>query len=231
MPDEMFTQLPTVANAAMSDIICAVQGYVGANDPGLSVQETLQQVFNLFKSNVILYNAGNPNGFVAGTTYQLCWDTTNGILYVCTTSGTAVTAVWSKSVTLTAGSGITIVQNSNNIVISASDIGLSWNNVTTTTTTMVIGNAYVTNNTSRVILTLPETSSFGDIILIVGQGSGGWKVVYGAAQYIQLGEDASTPTTGNIASTNPYDAISLVCVIANTTWQNFAAPQGNITIV
>lgn len=231
MPDEMFTQLPPVANAMMSDIICAVQGYVSTTNPGLSVQETLQQVYSLFKTNIILYNAGNPNGFVAGTTSQLCWDTTDGILYICTTSGTSSTAVWSKTITLTAGSGITIVQNANNIVISTSDLGLSWNNITTTSATMVAGNGYVTNNASRVILTLPTISAFGDIIFVVGQGSGGWRIVYGAGQKIQVGEDSSTITTGNIASTNQYNAISLVCVAANTIWQNFSGPQGNITIV
>jgi hypothetical protein len=73
----------------MTDIICAVQGASLPNVLGLSVQETLQQVYNLFQSNIILFYAGNPNGFVAGTTYQLCWDTVDQILYVCTTSGTA----------------------------------------------------------------------------------------------------------------------------------------------
>lgn len=44
--------------------------------------------------------AGSPNGSVAGTAgspgipASAYWDTTNNILYVCTTTGTAVTAVW-----------------------------------------------------------------------------------------------------------------------------------------
>lgn len=91
---EKFPQLPTVSSAVMSDIICAVQGYVSPSNIGVSVQETLQQVYNLFQANIILFYAGNPNGNVAGTTYQFCWDTVNSILYLCTTSGTASTAVW-----------------------------------------------------------------------------------------------------------------------------------------
>lgn len=45
--------------------------------------------------------AGNPNGNVAGTAgsgsipADAIWDTTNSILYICTTTGTAVTAAWS----------------------------------------------------------------------------------------------------------------------------------------
>lgn len=87
MSNEKFTQLPTVTSALAGDIICAVQG-------GVSVQETLQQVLNLVLSETILNFAGNPNGNVAGTIYQLCWDTTNHILYICTTTGSTTTAVW-----------------------------------------------------------------------------------------------------------------------------------------
>lgn len=87
MANEKFTQLPTVVSATLNDIIAAVQG-------GVSSQETLGQVFTLMLANTILNNAGNPNGAVAGSVYQLCWDRTNNLLYVCTTSGNAATAVW-----------------------------------------------------------------------------------------------------------------------------------------
>lgn len=45
-------------------------------------------------------NAGNPNGSVAGTASSsgvlpsMCWDRTNAVMYVCTTTGTTTTAVW-----------------------------------------------------------------------------------------------------------------------------------------
>lgn len=87
MANEKFSQLPTVPSSAMGDVIAAVQS-------GTSVQETLQQVFNLYLSNTISHYNGNPNGFVAGVVYQLCWDTNNLIMYVCTTSGNAATAIW-----------------------------------------------------------------------------------------------------------------------------------------
>ena len=89
MANEKFTQLPTVTNATVNDIICAVQG-------GVSSQETLQQVINLGLSQTILSYAGNPNSNVAGNTYQFCWDTSDNILYTCTTSGSTVTAVWTQ---------------------------------------------------------------------------------------------------------------------------------------
>jgi hypothetical protein len=229
--EEMFTSLPTVATAQMTDIICAVQGYVSPSSLGLSVQETLQQVYNLFQSNVILFNAGNPNGAVAGNTFQLCWDTVDLLLWVCTTTGSAAGAVWTKSIQLTAGSGISIAQSGSNITISASVSALAWNLITGSSVTMASNNAYVANNAGLVTLTLPTVSSFGDIIYVTGIGSGSWRIVYGSGQYIQVGHTASTTTTGNVGSSNTFDAIDLVCTVANTSWQAFNGPQGNLTIV
>jgi hypothetical protein len=103
--EEMFTSLPSTGSALMSDIICAVQGYSSPTVVGLSVQETLQQVFNLYLANTILFNSGNPNGVVAGNTFQFCWDTLDASLYICTTTGSASTAVW----TLVASSAASII--------------------------------------------------------------------------------------------------------------------------
>jgi hypothetical protein len=90
MANKKFTQLPTVPNATLDDIICAVQG-------ASSVQETLSQIQELMLDNTIFSFAGDPNGNLAGATYQLCWDTVNDILFICTTTGTALTAVWTQS--------------------------------------------------------------------------------------------------------------------------------------
>jgi hypothetical protein len=232
--EEMFTSLPAVSNATMNDIICAVQGYAGSANLGLSVQETLGQVYALFQSNVILYNAGNPNGVVAGTTYQLCWDTTNNILYVCTTSGAASSAVWKKSIMLTAGSGIAITQAGNTITVSSIDGGLAWNNVVTAAVTMVSNNAYVANDASSLVtLTLPVTSAFGDVIYVLGQSSGGWSIAQNAGQKIIIGTGVSTAgASGSVSSTHANDSIMLGCVVANTTWQSIGSPQTNgLTIV
>ena len=94
MSNVMFTGLPTVANATLSDIICAVQG-------GVSVQETIQQISTLLLENTVLNYAGNPNNNVAGVTFQLLWDTMDEELWVCTTTGTATTAVWMRAGSVT----------------------------------------------------------------------------------------------------------------------------------
>lgn len=84
---EKFTQLPTVIQSGLGDIIAAVQG-------GVTSQQTLQQVANLILSNTILYYDGNPTTHVAGRIYQLCWDRLNEEMYVCTLTGSELTAVW-----------------------------------------------------------------------------------------------------------------------------------------
>jgi hypothetical protein len=233
MANERITDLPTVTNASLSDIFYAVQGYVSPSSPGLSVQETGQQLADLFLSNSILFNAGNPNGSVAGKTYQLCWDTTNTILYVCTTTGSSTTAVWTKSITLTAGSGITIAQGGNTITISTSGSAMTWNEVVGTSASMTTNNGYVSNNAGLVTLTLPTTASFGDTLEIIGKGAGGWIIAQGASQQIVVGNASSTAGAGgSVASTNRRDSTQLVCTTANTVWTVRGAPQSaGLTIV
>ena len=45
---------------------------------------------------VMLTNAGNPSGTVAGVLNWLCLDTTGHTLYVCTMSGSAANATWAS---------------------------------------------------------------------------------------------------------------------------------------
>jgi hypothetical protein len=208
--EEMFTSLPTVSTAQMSDIICAVQGYVSPSNLGLSVQENLQQVYNLFQSNVILSNAGNPNGVLAGTTYQLCWDTVDLILWVCTTSGTTTTAVWTECIN----------PQSN------------WINETTTPISLVADKKYVANNGATLItFTLPTTAAFGTTIEISGLSSGGWTIAQNSGQSINFGNEVTTTGVGgSLSSSNKNDYIKILCVTANMTW-NVIGSIGNITIV
>lgn len=206
----MFTSLPAVATAQMSDIICAVQGYVSPLNLGLSVQENLQQVYNLFQSTIILSYPGNPNGFVAGTTYQLCWDTVDLLLYVCTTSGTTSSAVWTPCISSES----------------------SWINQTSSPVTIVPDRKYLVDNGASVVaFTLPATAAFGTQIEIAGFSSGGWTLAQAAGQSINFGSKATTTGVGgSLASSNQNDYVKLVCVTANTTW-NVIGSIGNITIV
>ena len=208
--EEMFTSLPTVSNSTLNDIICAVQGYVSPSSLGLSTQQTLQQVYNLFQSNIVLSNAGNPNGAVAGTTYQLCWDTVDLVLWVCTSSGTASTAFWIKCIN----------PQSN------------WVDVTRSPVTAVANTNYITDNGASIVnFTLPLGSAIGTEIQISGKSSGGWAIAQNAGQTINFGNITTTSGVGgSLASSNRYDYVKLVCVTANTVW-NVTGAIGMLTIV
>lgn len=205
MANIKFTELPSTSSATLADIYAVVQG-------GTTVQITGQQISDLMNVNAILSNAGDPNGSVAGDIYELCWDTTNLALYICTTSGTSATAVW------------TLVANSN--------FGsFTWNNVTSTTQVMSSNNGYIANNSSQVIFTLPTVAAIGTRISVVGNGSGGWKIAQNASQILHVGSSASTTgVTGYIESTNRYDSVDLICTVANTEWVTWGGVQGIITV-
>jgi hypothetical protein len=244
MSNDMFTQLPSVASALPTDIICAVQANV-------SVQETLQQVATLFLSSTVLFFAGNPNGNLAGVTYQLAWDSVDMILYVCTVSGNAALAVWTPCIgqptngqlvigstglapvraTLTAGPGISITNGAGSITLSGTASSIGWQDAPVSQA-MVAENGYVSTGASLVTLTLPTVAAFGSALAVVGQGAGGWSIAHNAGQNIQIGDVSSTVGVGgSVSSTNRYDALTLVCVVANSTWQVASGPQGNLTIV
>lgn len=209
--EEMFTELPTVSTAQMTDIICAIQGFVSSpSSLGLSVQETLQQVYDLFQANIILSNAGNPNGVVAGTTFQLLWDTVDLVLWVCTTTGTATTAVWTECINTQS----------------------NWVDVITSPKPLLANFNYVTDNGASIVnFTLPATAAFGTMIQVSGKSSGGWSIAQNAGQSINFGSISTTVGVGgSLASTNQYDYVRLLCVTANTTW-NVTGSMGNITIV
>lgn len=225
MANEKFTELPSVVSATAADIIAAVQA-------GVSVQLTLQQILDLTSSDLVKNYAGNPNGHVAGDTFNFCWDSSNHNLWVCITSGNASTAAWVKSISLVAGSGITLSQSGATIIISTSGSGLGWTEVTATSATMSVNTGYIANNAALVTLTLPSTAAIGDVIYIIGKGAGGWLIAQGASQLIHIGSSASTSGAGgSVASTNRYDSCQLVCTVADTTWTTLGGVQGVLTIV
>lgn len=131
--------------------------------------------------------------------------------------------------TLTAGTGVSISNGAGSITINASGGGFTWTDVTGTSQAMAVNNGYVADNGSLVTLTLPTTAVIGDTVIVQGKGAGGWKITYGTSQQIQVGSSASTVTSGNIASTNQWDSVTLTCVTANNIWAARAV-QGNITV-
>lgn len=111
---------------------------------------------------------------------------------------------------------------------SAGGGGLTWNVVAGTSENMVANNGYIPNNAGLVTLTMPATASVGDVFRVAGLGSGGWLLQMNTGQIANFG---SSPTTsaGSLASTNRYDAVELICVVANTTFVA-GSSIGNLTV-
>lgn len=109
----------------------------------------------------------------------------------------------------------------------------NWVTVSATSQAMESNNGYIPNNGALVTLSLPSTSVVGDEIKVAGQGAGGWIISQAAGQQIHIGSVASTlGAGGSVASTNQYDSLYLVCIVANTIWTLVGAPQSSgLTIV
>ncbi len=118
------------------------------------------------------------------------------------------------------------------VLINPAAQSFAWTVIAGTTQTAVANNGYIIGNAALTSVLLPAVANPGNIVQIVGRGAGGWVLTQNAGQTVHIGSVASTAGTGgSIASENQYDAISLVCIIANTTWALTSGAQGNLTIV
>ena len=134
------------------------------------------------------------------------------------------------STTITAGSNITVTGAANTITIAASSGSIPWT-TETSSASMAVNNGYISNSASLITLTLPTTAAVGSLFYVTGQGAGGWKIAQNASQSINFGSSTTTVGTGgSLASTLTYDSVTIVCIVANTTF-NVIASIGNITVV
>lgn len=178
----MVTQLPTVTNSTLNDILYAVQGFAPPGNNGTSVQETVQQLLSL----------------------------------------------------ITAGPNISTTFNAGNLVISATGLaGIGWNHVTTTSVTLASNAGYVMDNPALITALLPTVAAFGSIIFIQGLGAGGWTITQNASQSIKFAPSTSTTvgTGGSTTNTGQFDALAIVCIVANTTFAAMTLTGNGLTIV
>ena len=133
---------------------------------------------------------------------------------------------------ITPGAGISVTNAANSITIAGSGGGFTWTDVTGGSATVAAQHGYLADSGSLTTFTLPTNNSIGDTIMIVGVGTGGWKIVYTTNQMIIFGSSTSTVTTGNVASTNTADCCTLVCTTASASAPIFTITNavGNLTV-
>jgi hypothetical protein len=208
IPSETISQISPAINANLTDVfpVSQISGSVY-----VTALETLQQVLTLFLPNLFLSYAGNPNGHVAGTAFQVCYDTTDQLLYVCTVTGNAMSAVWRPSIQ---SGGILPVD------------------VTGGSAQMVSNRSYIADNAAiKTTLTLPVNSNYGDFIYVSGRQQG-WIIAQNANQQIFVSPSHTTSGTGgSLASTNVNDSIILFCTQNNLQWNVISQQSAGITIV
>lgn len=148
---------------------------------------------------------------------------TNGQLLIGNTGNNPTAAA------ISAGTGITVTNGAGTIQLDAVGGGLSWS-VVVGDTTLAVNNGYGSNKAGAIAFTLPAVSAVGATLCILGM-QGSWNVVQGAGQRIYLGNSASTVGAGgSISSTNAFDSVTMICLVANTLWY-VKSSIGNITIV
>jgi hypothetical protein len=105
--------------------------------------------------------------------------------------------------------------------------GVTFVNVSGTTQTAAVNMGYIIGNASQTIVTLPVVAPVGSVVAVQGNGAGGWVLVPGAGQTIKIGQ---TSASTSVTSTAQYDAIQVVCVVANTTWSMSYLVSSGVTI-
>lgn len=113
---------------------------------------------------------------------------------------------------------------------AAASGGLTFNAVAGTTQAMVANNGYYTQNAGQTTLTLPVTCVAGALMQVQGVGAGGWIIAQNAGQSIQfLSATTTTGVTGTITSATGKDGITILCIVANTTFI-VTGSVGNFTL-
>jgi len=207
----------------------ARQGFIGTNNEPYVYQENnagFSAALGIDSSGVYSLSVSGVPGTTPNPTSQLVIDPLgNSTLR----SSTKVVADGFLQVTsLTAG----FLQSdaSGNITIG-SPTSMTWA-VTTVNATMAVDHGYIANKAGLLTMTLPATSVIGSIITITGiNNATGWAIAQSAGQTIYFGTGATTTGVGgSLASSATRDSITMVCVVADLSW-NVLSSIGNVTIV
>jgi len=106
---------------------------------------------------------------------------------------------------------------------------LTWSGVSGTSQAAAVNNGYIIQNAGQTTVTLPLTAAIGDRVSVAGLGAAGWILAANTGQTIKLGS-STTSSGGSLTSSNLYDQIEVICVVANTTWATRFAFSAGLTI-
>jgi hypothetical protein len=107
-----------------------------------------------------------------------------------------------------------------------------WNIITSAVNPVQMNpqTGYIIAATSRVTLVLPPGIVPTEEVKVQGY-SGGWVITQNPGQQIIVGSASSTPSSGSLASQQPSDGVSLLCVSSGILTTAASSPQGWLTIL
>lgn len=126
--------------------------------------------------------------------------------------------------------GTTTNVSGNTLTITGDGLGVIWS-VIGASQALAVNHGYICTTGAALSLSLPATSTLGQVIEITLDGSTSFTVTQGAGQSIRFGSVSTTAGAGgSMVSTAQGDSIRMVCSVANTKW-NVLSSVGNLTIV
>lgn len=106
--------------------------------------------------------------------------------------------------------------------------GITWSTTASATVTAAIDNGYVLSSGSLQTINLPATFGVGHIIALEGDGAGGFLIQAFAGTNIIMGTTVGS-VSGTLASTDRYNNVYLIGLVANTTWK-VQTTNGTLTL-
>lgn len=155
-------------------------------------------------------------GALNGVTWAVLGGATADVNTLTGDSGTATPVA--GNIQMVGGTGISTVGAAGTVTFNVVGGGLKTVvDATGPTNSPAVNTRIVPNTGVLLTINLPTVAAVGDLLQVTGLGAGGWILDAGAGDIIHT-SGGDTSSGGTLASTNRYDAVTVVCVVANSEW-------------
>jgi hypothetical protein len=192
--------------------------YINVANAATTLNPTISAVGSDTNIDLQLSSKGTGSVFINGVTVDYLNNISSIVSATFPGSGSGNALLRAQA---TAGTPTVQLPTSSGILALTSEIpgggGVFWSTISGTTQTATVNTGWIPTNVGLTTITLPSTAAIGSVVSIQGEGSGGWTITAPDSQIIHVGSTA-TSAGGTVSSANRYDAITLVCIVADTEW-------------